>query len=218
MFFLDASNLSNREYLAQFGLTHSPFLAIVSPRPIGWISTVDLNGRPNLAPFSFFNAISQRPPMVMFSANGAGPDGQEKDTLRNVRDTGEFVLNLATWSLRQQMNDTSTPAPHGTDEFEVTGLTKLASKHVKPPRVGESPVNLECKMIQVVDLPPDERSGSRNTVTFGRVVGVHLDASLIANGRVDITRARPLSRLGYLDYASVESVFEIKRPGWPLGK
>jgi flavin reductase (DIM6/NTAB) family NADH-FMN oxidoreductase RutF len=214
--FLDGNKLGSREYLAQHGLSRSPFLALVAPRPIGWISTLDRDGRANLAPFSFFNAVSQRPPMVMFCANGVTEIGQSKDTLRNVRETGEFVLNLATWDLRVQMNDTSTPAPHGTDEFEVTGLGKLPSQVVRPPRVAESPVHMECKLLQIVELPADERSGAPNSVTFARVVGVHVDERLVVKGRVDITRARPLARLGYLDYASVESVFEIIRPTWPL--
>jgi flavin reductase (DIM6/NTAB) family NADH-FMN oxidoreductase RutF len=208
---------ASREFLATLGLKHNPFLALVAPRPIGWVSTVNAQGVANLAPYSFFNAVASRPPIVMFCANGNHADGGPKDSLVNARATGEFVWNLSTWALRQQMNDSSTAAPRGVDEFAATGLTKLPSHLVKPPRVAESPVHLECKVIQFVDLPPDEKTGSLNTVTFGRVVGIHIDDSLVVDGRVDITRARPLARLGYLDYASIDSVFEIKRPGWPIG-
>jgi flavin reductase (DIM6/NTAB) family NADH-FMN oxidoreductase RutF len=208
---------ATREFLATLGLKHNPFLALVAPRPIGWVSTVNAQGVPNLAPFSFFNAVSSRPPMVMFCANGTHNEGGAKDSLANARATGEFVWNLSTWALRQQMNDSSAPAPHGVDEFAATGLTKIASRVVKPPRVAESPVHLECVVTQIVDLIPDEKTGAPNTVTFGRVVGIHIDDNLIVDGRVDITRARPLARLGYLDYASIDTVFEIKRPGWPIG-
>jgi flavin reductase (DIM6/NTAB) family NADH-FMN oxidoreductase RutF len=208
----------SREMLTSLGLAHSPFTALVVPRPIGWISSLSASGVVNLAPFSFFNAVSQRPPMVMFCANGAhARGGGPKDSLANVRATGEFVANLATWDLRQQMNDSSTPAPSDVDEFDVTGLTKAPSRIVKPPRVAESPVNLECEVVQIVDLPGDEKSGTKNTATFGRVVGIHIDERIIRDGRVDLTLARPLARLGYLDYASIDSLFEIKRPSWPLG-
>ena len=208
---------ASRDFLASLGLDHNPFLALVAPRPIGWVSTVNATGVPNLAPFSFFNAVAARPPMVMFCANGSHTEGGAKDSLANARETGEFVWNLATWDLRQAMNDSSAPAPHAVDEFAATGLTKAPSRLVKPPRVAESPVHLECTVIKFVELPADEKSGALNTVTFGRVVGIHIDDRLVVNGRVDIALVRPLARLGYLDYASVDSVFEIKRPGWPIG-
>jgi flavin reductase (DIM6/NTAB) family NADH-FMN oxidoreductase RutF len=200
------------------GFTHNPFLALVVPRPIGWISTIDAHGTVNLAPFSFFNAVSSRPPMVFFAANGNHlAAGGDKDSLRNVRETGEFVANLATWDLKQQMNDSSTPAPRDIDEIDAVGLEKLPSQVVKPPRVKGSPVHLECKLVQFVELPSDARSGEKNTMTIGRVVAIHIDARLVADGMVDITKARPIARLGYLDYAVVDSVFEIRRPSWPLG-
>lgn len=200
-----------------FGLKHNPFLALVAPRPIGWISTIDAQGVVNLAPFSFFNAVSSRPPMVFFGANGSHlAAGGDKDSLKNVRETGEFVANLATWSLRQSMNDSSTPAPREVNEFEAVGLDALPSQIVRAPRVKQSPVHLECKLVRFVELPGDEKTGEQNTMTIGRVVGVHIDEQLIDNGRVDITRAKPIARLGYLDYAVIERVFEIKRPSWPL--
>jgi flavin reductase (DIM6/NTAB) family NADH-FMN oxidoreductase RutF len=160
--------------------------------------------------------VSQSPPMVMFCANAAHSDGGEKDSLRNARETGEFVANLATWDLREKMNISSCTAPRGTDEFQVAGLSKAPSRMVKAPRVAESPINLECTVIRFVDLPRDPRSGLANTATFGRVVGVHVRAGLIAGGRVQTGNAMPLARLGYLDYAVLGHIFEMKRPTWPV--
>ena len=206
----------SRELFAQLGLRHNPFTALVTPRPIGWISTVNAQGLSNLAPFSFFNAVSSAPPMVMFCANASHTDGGDKDSLANARATGEFVANLATFDLQKQMNDSSSAAPRAIDEFDLVGLTKAPSRLVRPPRVAESPIHLECRVVRIVELPSDERTGERNALTVGRVLAVHIDDSLISEGRVDITRARPLARMGYLDYAVIDSVFPIKRPSWPL--
>ena len=208
-----------REKLKAIGLAFNPFKAIVAPRPIGWVTTVDRDGVVNLAPFSFFNAISSDPPIVVYGANGTHEaDGGEKDSLRNVRETGEFVCNLATWELRNAMNLTSAPAPHGVDEMEAVGLARLPSRLVKPPRVAGSPAHLECKLHQLVELPADPRTGKRNVMVVGLVVGVHLDDAYVVNGRFDVARARPIARLGYNDYAVVTETFEMTRPGWPLPK
>jgi flavin reductase (DIM6/NTAB) family NADH-FMN oxidoreductase RutF len=209
---------ASREALKAHGLAFNPFKAIVAPRPIGWITTVSKAGRVNLAPFSFFNAVSSDPPIVFYGANGTHEaDDGEKDSLRNVRETGEFVCNLVTWELRQSMNDTSSPAPPGVDEMEVTGLTRLPSRLVEPPRVAGSPAHMECKVHQLVELPPDPRSGKRNVMVLGLVVGIHIDDAFITAGRFDTARAQPVARLGYHDYAVVSEAFEMKRPGWPLG-
>lgn len=213
--FLDTARLSPQD-LAECGLSHNPFAALVVPRPIGWISTLSEQGVPNLAPFSFFNAVSQSPPMVMFCANATHVDGGPKDSLKNARATGEFVANLVTWDLRWNMNVSSAPAPRGQDEFDVAGLTKAPCVKVKPPRVAESPVSLECVVVKVVALPPAEDATSVNTATFGRVVGMHIDSSLLSEGRVDIRKARPIARLGYLDYALLGDFFEMPRPAWPV--
>jgi flavin reductase (DIM6/NTAB) family NADH-FMN oxidoreductase RutF len=215
--FIDPDRLTDPDGLASFGLRHNPVTSLVMPRPIGWISTLNGDGVANLAPFSFFNMVSQAPPMVMFCANGSHGGGEDKDSLKNVRETGEFVANLATWELREQMNRSSCPAPRGIDEFELVGLTRAASRVVKPPRVGESPINLECRVVKIFDLPKDERSGSANTLTVGRIVGVHVQASLIVDGRLRTQDALPLGRLGYLDYSPLGDVFEMRRPSWPLG-
>jgi flavin reductase (DIM6/NTAB) family NADH-FMN oxidoreductase RutF len=214
--FCETRDLS-RDSLKTLGLAFNPFKAVVAPRPIGWVTTQDRNGVVNLAPYSFFNAVSSDPPMVFFGANGThDADGGDKDSLRNVRETGEFVCNLVTWELRHQMNDTATPAPHGVDEMNVVGLEKLPSRLVKPPRVAASPAHLECKLHQLVELPVDPRSGKRNVMVIGHVVGIHIDDAFIVNGRFDTARAQPVARLGYHDYAVVTEAFEIKRPSWPL--
>lgn len=214
--FCETHNLS-REALKTLGLSFNPFKAVVAPRPIGWVTTIDRHGVVNLAPYSFFNAVSSDPPMVFYGANGAHEaDGDEKDSLRNVRETGEFVCNLVTWELRHQMNDSSTAAPRGVNEMEVVGIDHVPSRLVKPPRVAASPAHLECKLHQFVELPVDPRSGKRNVMVIGHVVGIHIDDAFIVNGRFDTARAKPLARLGYMDYAVVTQAFEINRPSWPL--
>jgi flavin reductase (DIM6/NTAB) family NADH-FMN oxidoreductase RutF len=215
--FIDPDVIADPHRLAELGLRHNPVTALVVPRPIGWISTLSVDGVANLAPFSFFNMVSQSPPMVMFCANASHADGEEKDSLRNARETGEFVANLATWELREQMNRSSCPAPRGIDEFEVAGLTKAASQVVKAPRVAESPISIECRVVKIIDLPKDKRSGSANTVTFGRIVGVHVQRTLIVDGKLRSQDALPLARLGNLDYSVLGEVFEMRRPGWPPG-
>lgn len=214
--FFDTNNAS-REALKALGLSFNPFKAVVAPRPIGWITTVSKSGVVNLAPYSFFNAVSSDPPIVFYGANGSHEaDDGEKDSLRNVRESGEFVCNLVTWELRSQMNDTSTPAPPGVDEMEVVGLARLPSRLVKPPRVAASPAHLECKLHQLVELPRDPKTGKGNVMVLGLVVGIHIDDAFIVNGRFDTARAQPVARLGYYDFAVVTEAFEMKRPGWPL--
>lgn len=196
------------------GLPHNPFNAIVVPRPIGWISSMDAAGNVNLAPYSFFNAVAYVPPQVMFSATGAhDQDGLLKDSVRNIEETKEFVVNLATWDLREAVNASSVNAPHGTDEFGYAGLTKMASETVKPPRVAESPVHLECVHVQTVNLP-DEGNNGPNTVVFGRVTGIHIDESVLTNGMVDYAKLQPIGRLGYKDYVRVTESFAMDRPVW----
>lgn len=188
------------------------FNAIVAPRPIGWISTMNLQGQVNLAPFSHFNLVSTAPAVVMFSCNEPG-DRTEKDTLRNVRETGEFVTNLVTWDLREKMNITSMAAPYGDDEFVLAGLKKVASVKVRPPRVAESPACMECKLLQIVDIRPERPGDTVSNVVLGRIVGVHLDDAYVEpGGRFDTARAQPLTRLGGNQYASVGPLVELARP------
>ena len=192
------------------GLPHNPFKSLVVPRPIGWISTLDTLGRPNLAPFSFFNAVSDSPPVVLFIANGAHAEGGFKDTPINVEATGDFVCNMATWDLREAMNRSSATVPRARDEFELAGLTPAPSEMVKAPRVAESPIHLECRYLQTVEIPGHEPVPTK--VVFGHVVGIHIDDRFIRDGKVDIEAIKPIARMGYQDYTVVEKIFTMGRP------
>jgi flavin reductase (DIM6/NTAB) family NADH-FMN oxidoreductase RutF len=196
------------------GLRRDPFNAIVVPRPIGWISSADRDGRVNLAPFSFFNAVAYVPPQVMFATTGPHREGGDKDSLANIRETGEFAVNLATWPLREAVNASSAPAPHGIDEFELAGLTKAPARLIRPPLVAESPVHLECRLVRIVDLPSPD-ADDPNTVVFGEVIGVHIEDRFVVDGLVDTARLDAIARLGYDQYTRVVEVFAMTRPGWP---
>jgi len=192
-------------------LPHDPLKAIVAPRPIGWISTLSPDGSVNLAPYSFFNGVSTRPPMVMFSSEGA------KDTAVAAEASGEFVCNLATFDLRHQMNLSSAPLPHGVSEFGYAGLTPAACVLVKAPRVAESPAALECKVVEV--LRPRALGGREAGVimVIGEVVGVHIDEAYVVDGQFDMVKAGTIARAGYADYVRAESVFSIVRPAGASG-
>jgi flavin reductase (DIM6/NTAB) family NADH-FMN oxidoreductase RutF len=195
------------------GLRHNPFKSLVAPRPIGWVSTVSKAGVVNLAPFSFFNAVADAPPIVVFACNGSHKHGGAKDTLANIRETGEFVCSIATWELREPMNLTSANAAHGVDEMALAGLAAAPSRLVRPPRVAAAPAALECVLHQIVELPSTRPDAANNTV-FGRVVGVHINRAIIRDGLIDMTRFQPIARLGYNDYAVVrpDDVFTMRRP------
>jgi flavin reductase (DIM6/NTAB) family NADH-FMN oxidoreductase RutF len=190
-------------------LSRNPFKACVVPRPIGWISTVGPDGTANLAPYSFFNAVADTPPVVMFSSNGIHPHGA-KDSADNAVAAGEFVANVATWELRHAMNASSQAVGPGVDEFALAGLTAAPSRVVAAPRVAESPVNLECRTINAVELP--SAPGGRNVAVFGEVVGVHIDDRVMTDGFLDATKLKPVARLGYMEYAVVTEVFTMERP------
>ncbi|MHA7869364.1 MAG: flavin reductase family protein [Salipiger thiooxidans] len=190
------------------GLPHNPFNAIVTPRPIGWISTRGALGD-NLAPYSFFNAVAYVPPQVMFASTSTKEDrGDTKDSVAQLRESGVFCVNIVEEAMRDAMNATSGPWQAGQDEFELAGIEKAECQTIDCPRVAAAPAALECKVVQVVQLP-----GAANFVTFGEVIGVHMRDDCLVDGRFDVTRFRPLSRLGYRDYATVTEVFELKRPG-----
>jgi len=194
------------------GLSHSPFKSCVVPRPIGWISTISPEGVHNLAPYSQFQNLNFDPAYVMFSA-GQSTLGRRKDTVVNIEATGEFVYNMATYDLRDAVNRSAAEVPPDIDEFELAGLTKVASVRVKPCRVAESPVQFECRYHQTVRLAGNAPKGAIDVV-IGRVVLVHIKDDVIRpDGRLDILKIRPLARLGYYDYTSVESVFEMVIPG-----
>ena len=187
--------------------------ALVLPRPIGWISSLDAGGRANLAPYSFFNAVAYRPPQVMFSATGPHERGGLKDSLANIEATREFVVNFATWALREAINASSIAAPHGVDEVEHAGQGKLPATTVRPPRVAGSPVHLECVLSQIVALEspgPDQPA----RMVIGRVTGVHVADELFVDGRVDPRRLDAIARLGYDQYARLGEVFAMTRPRW----
>jgi len=189
------------------GLPHDPFKALVVPRPIGWVSSIGKDGVANLAPYSFFNAVSDRPPMLMFSSGG------HKDSLRNILDSGEFTCSIATWTLREAMNLSSALVAPSVDEFELAGLTKADSRFVKPPRVAEAPAAFECKLWQTLPLPAPPR-GDGYTLVIGSVVGVYIDDAFIQDGLVQSGAMRPLARLGYMDYSVLtpEAMFTMNRP------
>ncbi|NQV98655.1 MAG: flavin reductase family protein [Rhodospirillales bacterium] len=192
------------------GLPHNPFKSCVVPRPIGWISSISADGHINLAPYSFFNGLAGEPPLVMFSNNGS-PQKAAKDTLRNVEATGEFVCNMATWDLRDKMNASSAPVDADTNEFEIAGLEMAPSELVKPPRVKDAPIHMECVYVDTMELPC-ETPGGRNVLVVGRVIGIHIKDAYMTDGMVDIERIRPLARMGYQDYTAVEKVFTLVRP------
>lgn len=186
------------------------FNAIIAPRPIGWISTVDGNGVANLAPFSYFNLFSSLPPILAFSCNSP-EDRDAKDTLANARASGEFVYNMASLELIEQVNATSTPLPAGTDEFAFTGLEKAPCVHVAAPRVAASPVSLECRVLKIIRF--GEGEGEIVThVTFGQVVGVHVkDRYIDRDGYFRTEEAQPVARLGGIQYAVSAQPFELSR-------
>ncbi len=190
-------------------LPHNPFAALVVPRPIGWISTVDRNGVVNLAPYSFFNIVSSYPPFVMFSSK------PRKDSQRNAEETGEFVANMATYDLREEVNATSAEFGPTISEPERVGLEMVPSRQVKPPRVARSPIALECKYYKTVELITSGGVRSASSMVLGEVIGIYIDDAVIVDGHVDVTRIKPIARLGYMDYAVVDRFFSIQRPSAP---
>jgi flavin reductase (DIM6/NTAB) family NADH-FMN oxidoreductase RutF len=190
------------------GLPFDPFKAIVTPRPIGWISCLSAKGEMNLSPYSFFNAIGDKPPLVGFSSDG------RKDAVTFIEETGEFVCNLATFHLRDEMNATSAPLPRGESEFEHAGLTPAPSQFVKVPRVAEALAALECRWLQTVELTPLQ-GPAKNWLVVGQVVGVYIDDRFIKNGILDTAAMQPIARAGYRDYfvSTEETRFSLTRPG-----
>ena len=191
-------------------LKHDPFKAVVSPRPIGWIGTKSGDGVLNLAPYSFFAAIADRPPLVMFSSSG------RKDSQRNAEETGVFTTNLAGRALLEAMNLSSAAAPAEIDEFALAGLTPVMGRLVDAPFVAEAYAALECRVVEVKPLRGLDGIESENTMVIGQVVGVHIRDEAIRDGRLDMELVRPLGRLGYMDYCDAGDVFELFRPSWPL--
>lgn len=193
------------------GLRFDPFKSCVIPRPIGWISTLAPDGVANLAPFSQFQNLTFDPPYVMFAANQS-TEGRRKDSAHNAEQTGEFVWNMATFALREAVNRSAMEVPPEVDEFDLAGVTKAPSARIRPPRVAESPIQFECVYHSTLRLP-GSRLGTVDVV-IGRVVAIHIaDDVLLPDGRIDVLKIRPIARLGYYDYTSIESVFEMRIPG-----
>ncbi|KQV81550.1 flavin reductase family protein [Rhizobium sp. Root1220] len=188
------------------GLAHDPFKAIVSPRPIGWIGSRGSDGSINLAPYSFFNAVSDRPKLVMFSSAG------RKHSQRNAYETGEFTCNFVSRHLVDKMNTSSAMVPYGVDEFALSGLTAKKGELVDAPYVSEAFAVLECKVTEILEPRSLTGEASENIVVFGQVVGIHIDESVVRDGRLDMGMARPVARMGYMDYSEGSEVFEMLRP------
>ncbi len=191
------------------GLPHNPFNAIVTPRPIGWISTRGADGSENLAPYSFFNAVAYVPPQVMFASTGhkADRDGT-KDSVANIRETGVFCVNIVEYSAREAMNVTSGTYDKDVDEFDLAGLEREECQTIACSRVVGTPAALECELVDFVTP-----RGDNNIIVLGEVIGVHLRDDCMNNGQLDLTRYHPLARLGYRDYTRVTEVFSLNRPG-----
>ena len=194
------------------GLPHDPFKSCVIPRPIGWISSLAPDGVANLAPFSQFQNLTFDPPYVMFAANQKVA-GTRKDSAYNAEQTGEFVWNMATYDLREAVNISGMEVPADTDEFDLAGVTKAPSHLIKPPRVAESPIHFECSYHSTLRLPGNKGLGSVDIV-IGKVLAIHIsDDVLTPDGLIDVVKIRPIARLGYYDYTSIESVFRMEIPG-----
>lgn len=189
------------------GLPHNPFPAIVSPRPIGWISTRGADGIDNIAPYSFFNAVAYSPPQVMFSSNGTKADQDGKDTLTNIRDTGVFCVNIVEFAMRDAMNKTSATMDLQVDEFSHAGIERAECDTIACSYVASAPATLECKLTQIIKL-----EGDQSHAVFGEVTGIRLRDDCVVNGIFDVTKYKPLARLGYQDYASIDTVFSLVRP------
>lgn len=190
------------------GLPHNPFNALITPRPIGWISTRGTDGIDNLAPYSFFNGVAYEPPQVMFSCSSSKPDQDGvKDSVANIRDTGVFCVNVVEYSAAKVMNQTSGPWAKEVDEFADAGIAKADCTLIPCPRVADAPANMECRVTQIVKI-----KGAANTVVFGEVIGIHLRDNCLRDGIFDVTTFQPVARLGYRDFTRVTDLFSLPRP------
>jgi flavin reductase (DIM6/NTAB) family NADH-FMN oxidoreductase RutF len=193
------------------GLAHDPFKAIVAPRPIGWIGSKGRDGSINLSPYSFFNAVADHPKIVMFSSDG------RKDSARNAEETGVFTTNLVSRNLAEKMNASSIAVPYGVSEFELAGLTAKQATLVDAPYVGEALAVLECRVTEIRNPKTLSGEPAGNIMVFGQVVGIHIDETIIRDGRLDMGLVRPVARMGYMDYSEGSEVFEMLRPKAPQG-
>ncbi|KHQ51333.1 flavin reductase family protein [Mameliella alba] len=188
------------------GLAHGPWMALIAPRPIAWISTVSAEGVRNLAPYSAFNTVASKPPFVMFASDGP------KDTLANIEASGEFCVNIPGDDLKEAMNATSGSYPPEVDEFAIAGVTPAPCTNIDAPRVAEAPISIECRLDKIVGLDTSTGVPCHNRVVFGEVVGIHIADRILRDGKVATDLLRPLARLGYRDYCTVTETFEMIRP------
>ncbi len=194
------------------GLKYNPFKSCIIPRPIAWITTISNDGVDNCAPYSFFNGVSSDPPMVMFANNGSAIDGSgPRDTFSNIKENQEFVINISTFNTKDKMNKTSARLCRNVSEIEFASLETLDSRLVKPKRLKESPINMECTLYKIIDLPGITED-NYNGILIGKVIGIHINDEYIKDGKVDVKKIKPLARLGYFDYSVIDDFFSIKRP------
>ena len=193
------------------GLKYNPFKSCIVPRPIAWITSISEDEILNCAPYSFFNGVAADPPMVMYATNGKQPMGGHKDTITNIRDNGEFVVNIVSYEAKYKMNETTAPFNPNESEVDIAKLEILESKLISPARLAISPIHMECKLYKIIDLPT-LKSNEYNGMVLGHVVGIHINDDVLEDGKVDLKKIRPLSRLGYLDYSVVDNIFEMARP------
>lgn len=195
------------------GLPHDPFKAIVAPRPIGWVSSLDVEGNANLAPYSFFNGCGDHPPMVMFAQTGRkSREEGEKDTIANIRATGEFACSVVSHGLADAMNVSTGVYPADVDEFERAGLGKGRGRAIAVPHVAEAPAVLECTVFRIIDDLPVMREGLLNIIVIGEVVGIHIREDMMEGGLLDVLAYNPIARMGYMDYTTVDTRWSMKRP------
>ncbi len=192
------------------GFAHNPLKALVAPRPIGWISSCGRDGSVNLAPYSFFNAVSEDPAIVMFSVQASGPE-KRKDSLRNVTETGAFVVNIVGADQLHPMNISSGDYPYSENEFIAAGLDMIPGKTVNVPYVSNIPATLECTLLQTIKLPANDRGG-HYTVVLGTVTGIFVDESIVVDRKISYALLAPVARMGYRDYANINDFFELSRP------
>ena len=194
------------------GLKYNPFKSCIIPRPIAWITTISINGIDNCAPYSFFNGVASDPPMVMFANNGPSPLKKgPKDTFSNIKNNKEFVVNISTYESKDKMNETCIPLARNVSEIDFSSLETKISKLVKPKSLKISPINIECVLHKIVDLPA-LNAGEYNGIIIGEVLGISIDDDYIKDGRVDVKKLKPLARLGYMDYSVIDNIFEMNRP------
>ena len=190
-------------------LTH--FKSLIVPRPIGWISSKNNNGQINLAPYSFFNAIATNPPMVVIGPGGYSKSGNNKDTLLNIKNNPEFVCNFVCWDVKDIMNESSYSFDNNESEVEKLNIETEDSNMVSIPRVKLSPAHFECTLFKIIDLPSDSR-GNPNHLIIGNIIGINISDKIIKNDRIDIGELKPISRMGYDEYALINTIFSMKRP------